>query len=173
MSKKTWVIGFIIVAVAVSLAYVFIPIFTHYANICIVWTMDTFKPVYDTFAANPVFGPVVSTVASLIGARFFYGNIIKSIKTQAQGQISGLTDNLIQTSGVANTIQQTNTELSKELEYVKTELQDLKNSDPTANYETLLEQQEGRIANLIGQIDGLQTALLNKDTKFVEKLIVK
>jgi len=130
------------------------------------WTLTTISnlimPTYKNLQANPIFAPILGLGSAAIGgliAKVTYDGIRTQEKNMANTQISDLTNNLIQTSGQASSLQSTNDSLLQQLDVVKAENTALKASDPTNHYETLLAQADKEIVRLRDNVSNLNTQI--------------
>ena len=141
------------------------------------WTLATISnfvmPTYKNLQTNPAFAPLFAVGTAITGA--IIGKVVTNTgrtaeQDQAKMQISGLTDNLIQTSGQASSLQSTNDSLLQQLDEVKAENTALKASDPTNQYETLLEQKDKLIERLQCDVNSLNIQLAQQ--KIAVKIVV-
>ena len=157
----------LILALTVALGYAIYmcipwPWVQEKANWGVTMASDIIMPTYKNLSANPIFAPVIGLMSAAGGgllAKFVYDGVRTQDKAVSDSQISGLTDNLIQTSGTASTLQTTNTSLLKQLEDVRAENTALKANDPTNHYETLLAQADKEIVRLRDNVSNLNTQI--------------
>lgn len=130
------------------------------------WTLTTISnlvmPTYKNLQANPAFTPLFAVGTAITGT--IIGKVVTNTgrtaeQDQAKMQISGLTNNLIQTSGQASSLQSTNDSLLQQLDAVKAENTALKANDPTNHYQNLLDQADKEIVRLRDNVSNLNTQI--------------
>ena len=152
----------LLLALAVAggwLLFTCVPFVQEKATWTLAYIINTAKPLYATLQANPLIGPTLTTITSLVGAKLFYSNAMNQLKAESQTKENELTNNLVQTSGANMSLNSTNESLTAENTQLKAENTALKANDPTNHYETLLAQADKEIVRLRDNVSNLNTQI--------------